>query len=326
MPFCRRSRSARTCPWPWRPAAQGGEFLVTRSGDTTGTLRVYYQVSGTAVNGQDYQTILNYVDIPADDASAPIDISPNDMHLTSGATSVVITLSPSAAYQVVTAYSGARVTIDENDPPSVGSSDTDGLADGGLILYGSDGTPAGSQETALDGDLIRMEMVVNPDGASSGTFTLAYDPTQIVVSFDQAGSDMINPTGVEGVDATEFTLTAASPQLVYVQQVQHSGDLQYSADSGITISQVPGTYDESNSGSSGDPGPLGLAAAPGCVGATFVGIRLKRTNAKSGVVNITNDEGGDDSAAAHNVLVGEQINLSVTGDPLFTRLYDRIYG
>ena len=82
-----------------------GEFLVTRSGDTTATLRVYYQVSGTAVNGQDYELLSGHVDILAGNPSAPIDISANDMHLTSGATSVVVTLSPGAAYQVVTAYS-----------------------------------------------------------------------------------------------------------------------------------------------------------------------------------------------------------------------------
>ncbi len=208
-----------------------GEFLVTRSGDTTATLRVYYQVSGTAVNGQDYELLSGHVDILAGNPSADRHqrerYAPHERRHQRGG-------YPFAGRRVPGRHGlfAARVTIDENDPPSGGSNDTDGVAGGGLILYGSDGTPAGSQETALDGNLIPMEMVVNPNGASSGTFTLAYDPTQIVVSFDQAGSDVIHPSGVEGIDATEFTLTATSPQLVYVQEVSHPGDLQYSADSG----------------------------------------------------------------------------------------------
>jgi hypothetical protein len=53
-----------------------GTFLVTRDGELTNDLVVFYTVSGTAVAGTDYETITNQVTIPADEETATITVRP----------------------------------------------------------------------------------------------------------------------------------------------------------------------------------------------------------------------------------------------------------
>src|SRR5689334_15734276 len=53
-----------------------GVFTVTRSGDPQPSLNVYYQISGTASNGWDYQQIGNLLYIPSQATSGNITIQP----------------------------------------------------------------------------------------------------------------------------------------------------------------------------------------------------------------------------------------------------------
>ncbi len=57
-------------------SGDAGEFLVTRTGDTSQALTVNYIIRGTADNGIDYQTIPNSITIPAGATSASIGILP----------------------------------------------------------------------------------------------------------------------------------------------------------------------------------------------------------------------------------------------------------
>jgi hypothetical protein len=76
--------------WPGDP----GAFTVYRAGNTNLTLNIYYRIAGTASNGVDYQTIGNFVQIPAGVTSNNIVIKP----INSGQTdirTVVLQLAPS---------------------------------------------------------------------------------------------------------------------------------------------------------------------------------------------------------------------------------------
>jgi hypothetical protein len=53
-----------------------GQFTVYRTGETSSSLTVYYSIGGSATNGSDYLTISTCVTIPADSATATIDIAP----------------------------------------------------------------------------------------------------------------------------------------------------------------------------------------------------------------------------------------------------------
>ena len=244
---------------------QNGEFTVTLSAAPTSALTVYYQVSGTAVNGQDYQLLSGSVTFPAGYTTELIDISAIDEGLSSDSSTVVITLCSGTGYQVVTAFSSAMVTIVDNDAASGNSGSTDADASSvsrastassssddsyeapyGLIFYGSDGARApdnANSETVLDGETIPVESFVNPNGLTTGTFLLWFDSSQVVVSWNKDGGGGITPNGgdteIPSGDVTEFNLTPGDPQFVYVQEVSHPGDLQYSAASEIAIWQVP---------------------------------------------------------------------------------------
>ncbi len=51
-----------------------GEFLITRTGDTSQELQVNYSIRGTAENGKDYQQIASHIIIPEGNSSAKIPI------------------------------------------------------------------------------------------------------------------------------------------------------------------------------------------------------------------------------------------------------------
>ena len=61
---------------------------------TNGSIVVYYQVSGTASNGVDYQMLSGQVTIPAGASSAEIEVVPIDDNFVEGTETVVLTLLP----------------------------------------------------------------------------------------------------------------------------------------------------------------------------------------------------------------------------------------
>ena len=69
-------------------------FKVTRTGETSKALRVYYRLAGTARNGVDYQELPGSVTIPVGAASAEIVVQPIDDALVEGKESVVATIVP----------------------------------------------------------------------------------------------------------------------------------------------------------------------------------------------------------------------------------------
>src|SRR6185503_11641052 len=69
-------------------------FTVQRFGDANESIVVYYQVSGTASNGVDYQKLPGYVNLPQGVSSAQIVVQPNADNLAEGSETVVLTLLP----------------------------------------------------------------------------------------------------------------------------------------------------------------------------------------------------------------------------------------
>jgi len=102
-------------------------FTVTRSGDPTLALEVFYTISGTAANGADYQQLSGKVTIPAGARAAPIEVVPIDDNLVEGTETVVITLSPIACIAIyppppwcyaVGPSNQATAWLRDNDPPT----------------------------------------------------------------------------------------------------------------------------------------------------------------------------------------------------------------
>jgi subtilisin family serine protease len=94
-----------------------GTFTVTREGNgSLAPLTVKYTLSGSAQNGTDYQSLSGSVTIPDSATSATVTVTPIDDSDVEGSETVVLTLSPNAAY-TVGSPSSATVTIADNDQP-----------------------------------------------------------------------------------------------------------------------------------------------------------------------------------------------------------------
>jgi uncharacterized protein (DUF1800 family) len=92
-----------------------GMVTFTRTGDTSGPLAVTYAVSGSAVNGIDYQGLSGSVTIPAYESSATVAVTPSPTLSQAATSTVTLTLSPGSSYTVGSA-STATVTITDIPP------------------------------------------------------------------------------------------------------------------------------------------------------------------------------------------------------------------
>ncbi len=100
-----------------------GVFTVTRTGGTDASLLVFYQLSGSAENGIDYQQLGNTVLIPAGSLSATVTVMPIDDKLVEGPETVGLHLVPSPTVPPIDqAYlvgepAAAEVAIGDDDKP-----------------------------------------------------------------------------------------------------------------------------------------------------------------------------------------------------------------
>ncbi|MFM2165844.1 MAG: hypothetical protein RIS79_215 [Verrucomicrobiota bacterium] len=101
-------------------AADTGTFLITRSGDTTNALTVYYAFSGVtgsgvmALHGPDYEWMPGVVVIPAGQSAASITIVPRFDGLGEGPEQCVLNLGASATNYILGSSATATVTINDN--------------------------------------------------------------------------------------------------------------------------------------------------------------------------------------------------------------------
>jgi Lectin C-type domain/Calx-beta domain/Ser-Thr-rich glycosyl-phosphatidyl-inositol-anchored membrane family/FG-GAP-like repeat/PA14 domain/LysM domain len=104
-----------------------GQFTLTRTGDLTNSLTVYYAISGTAANTTDYTTITNNVTFLAGSSTAIVNINPVDDVIFEGNETVLLTLTTNTAYNLGAAKT-ATVNIVENDLPTITISANDSSA------------------------------------------------------------------------------------------------------------------------------------------------------------------------------------------------------
>ena len=103
-------------------ATEGGgdtaAFTLTRDGDTSADLTVSYRLSGTAINGTDYETNVLTAVIPAGSATADIVITAIDDADTEAGETVILNLLSSSSYDVKAPLT-AEVTIADNEPATL---------------------------------------------------------------------------------------------------------------------------------------------------------------------------------------------------------------
>ena len=100
-------------------------FVVRRAGATNHSLEVRFRIGGSAVNGEDYQTITSPVTIPAGQRGTRILIQPMDDHRPEPVESVVVTLLENGdagrEYGLGRPHRAAAIIVENNQPrpPSI---------------------------------------------------------------------------------------------------------------------------------------------------------------------------------------------------------------
>ncbi|MBW8865161.1 MAG: hypothetical protein JF609_09625 [Verrucomicrobia bacterium] len=100
-----------------RVGPDSGTFTVARTGSTASALTINYALSGTAINGTDYNTLATSVTIPSGAASAVITVTPKASTSYIGSETAQLALSANSAYTIGATGSGS-VTIAGNSVPS----------------------------------------------------------------------------------------------------------------------------------------------------------------------------------------------------------------
>ncbi|MFO0803278.1 MAG: Calx-beta domain-containing protein [Gemmataceae bacterium] len=119
-----------------------GQFNLVRTGDLTQSLKVNYQVAGTAISDTDYNSIANAglgfgsVEFAAGAATATITVTVIDDNLRESSETVIVTLMPSPLYHVLTPAGMDTLVIDDND--------IDAVADSAAMWVGNPVTIAGT--------------------------------------------------------------------------------------------------------------------------------------------------------------------------------------
>ncbi|HET6427529.1 MAG TPA: Calx-beta domain-containing protein, partial [Phycisphaerae bacterium] len=112
-------------------AADPATFTVSRQGLgelTAGELVVFYTISGTASDGEDYAALSGSVTIQAGQTTAPIAIAPIDDGQIEQDESVILTLAAGAGYVVGSPAVDTAVITGDNDVPAVTITATDPAA------------------------------------------------------------------------------------------------------------------------------------------------------------------------------------------------------
>jgi hypothetical protein len=96
-------------------AANSGQYVITRTGNTSAALVVKLQIKGSATAGADYNRLPTTVTIPAGAASVTVPLIVKDDAVPETTESVVVSVIAGAGYSIDPAATAATVWIEDND-------------------------------------------------------------------------------------------------------------------------------------------------------------------------------------------------------------------
>jgi hypothetical protein len=209
-----------------------GLFTVSRTGDTTDILEVFYAVSGDAIADSDYTALSGNVTIDAGASSVTIDVAPLDDLLAEGTETVTVTISSDPSYHVSVANSDS-VSIADDDLSEVNDfafneSTTRGNVDGTFAeTHESDNTYESITEELYAGNRrsqLEHQWVFDVTGGSEVIFHVEAHHNSTVEDFvfeySTDGSTWITMLTVKNSDedtAQTFVLPASTSGTVFVR-------------------------------------------------------------------------------------------------------------
>ena len=194
-------------------SANGGLFLLTRTGSTAAALKVYYGLSGSAMHGTDYAALNGEVTIPAGATSAPVVISPYDDDVAEPVESVTLAIANfNNGYNIGSVFQGTVNITDNGDTPLVN------------VRSGNVGTEGGTNPTFVFRSIGNGTGNITVNYTVSGTATSGSDYTALSgsVSVPANGSNdttvtipLINDTLPEPTETVVVTITPSANYRAY---------------------------------------------------------------------------------------------------------------
>jgi hypothetical protein len=190
-----------------------GSFLLTRTGDTSASLTVYYGLTGSASYGTDYASQSGQVTIPAGAISAPVVITPYDDDIGESAEAVVLSVTTfNDAYSIGSVYTGSITLTDNNDPALVsvrsGSIGTEGGANA-TVIFNSTGSGSGT---------VSVNYTVNGSATAGSDYTALTGTVSVPVGSPNdttVNIPITNDTIVEGTETVVVTITPGAGYKAY---------------------------------------------------------------------------------------------------------------
>ncbi len=257
-----------------------GTVLVTRTGNLSQPLTVYYGLSGRALHGRDYVALPGQITLAAGMASAPIVITPYDDDIGEVDESITLNLTSfDNAYTLGPNYSASLTIKDNADPPlvtvtanSAAEPSTNGTftftATGSITgnitvkytlsstaIPGSDYTaPSGSVVISGNGTniaTVNIPVLNNSVGESTKTIILTITPGATYSLYNDAYAVMrLKDDDAEPVSVSTHSATLAEPSSAssfYISRNGSSGNLTVTytmsgtATNGTDYNKLPGT-------------------------------------------------------------------------------------
>ena len=110
-----KASDAKAAETPAGQAANSGQYVITRTGDTSAALTVSLQVRGTATAGTDYITLPTTVTIPAGATSVTVPLIVKDDAVSETTETVVVSVLAGSGYSIDATATAATVSVADND-------------------------------------------------------------------------------------------------------------------------------------------------------------------------------------------------------------------
>jgi hypothetical protein len=203
---------AATTPTATEAGTVKGVFTVSRTGDTSAQLTVFYAVTGSATAGSDYATLTGSVTIPGGASAATIDVTPIDDASVEANETVIVTLAAAAEYTIGNPAAATVTIVSDDVLPSVSIAATTANAteagpSNGVFTV----TRSGSTASALTVNyaVSGTATPVSDYGALSGSVTIPIGAPSATITVTP-----VNDTLVETNETVIATLSAASAYTV----------------------------------------------------------------------------------------------------------------
>ena len=283
--------------------SEDAQFTVTRTGVTTGALRVRYNVIETGAMVRSGDKGAKTVDFSGDTVSVTVTVPTVSDNLHEGNSRVTVTLTADAAYELGTDATARVVVKDDDDSPATGTVTVTGTAREGETLTANTSGIA-DEDGGLDTAAYVYQWVRTPAGGSDADISGATSKTYVPVFADAGATLKVKVTVTDG-EGHEATFTSAATSAVAALPrpsvtVASDGDVTEGSPALFTLTRTGSTAETLDVAyavtATGDFG-----VTPGAGTATFL--------ANSATVQVTVATTGDSAHETHGT-----VTVTLTAD------------